>query len=172
MVSVESSRSRGHTQVGCGSGRPWQSVLVAELVHLNVVRLRAPLDDPLMAEFTNNIERINSLAEQSPGFVWRLEADGDSTYGMAAGAPDVILTLSVWESLTALRSFVFKTEHAEYLRRRREWFLPYGGPYLALWWVPNRTHPTLDEAILRLALLTQHGPTEHAFTFATAHQAP
>jgi hypothetical protein len=90
-----------------------------QLAHLNVARVRAPLGDPLMADFTNNIERINRLAEQSEGFVWRLEADGDGIYGMAAGAPDVILTLSVWESLAALRSFVFKSDHAGFLRRRR-----------------------------------------------------
>ena len=143
---------------------------VAELAHLNVVRVRAPLGDPLMADFTNNIERINQLAEQSDGFVWRLEADGDSTYGMAAGAPDVILTLSVWESLAALRSFVFKSEHAAFLRRRREWFLPYGGPYLALWWVPNGTRPSLEEAMRRLAHLTEHGPSDEAFTFASAYE--
>ena len=123
-----------------------------------------------MADFTNNIERINRLAELSDGFVWRLEADGDSTYGMAAGAPNVILTLSVWESVAALRSFVFKTEHADFLRRRREWFLPYGGPYVALWWVPHGTRPTLDEAMSRLAHLTEHGPSKEAFTFASAYE--
>ena len=142
---------------------------MAELAHLNVVRVRAPLDDPLMADFTNNIERINRLAEKSDGFVWRLEAEGDSTYGMATGAPDVILTLSVWESLAALRSFVFKSEHADFLRRRREWFLPYGGAYVALWWVPDGTRPTLDDAIHRLSVLTEHGPSEEAFTFGSVH---
>jgi Domain of unknown function (DUF3291) len=143
---------------------------VPELAHLNVVRLRAPLEDPLMADFTNNIERINRLAELSDGFVWRLEAEGDSTYGMAAGAPDVILTLSVWESVAALRSFVFKSEHADFLRRRREWFLPYGGPYVALWWVPDGTRPTLDEAMRRLAHLAEHGPSAEAFTCASVDE--
>jgi hypothetical protein len=123
-----------------------------------------------MADFTNNIERINRLAELSDGFVWRLEADGDSTYGMAAGAPDVILTLSVWESVAALRSFVFKSDHAGFLRRRREWFLPYGGPYVALWWVSDGTRPTLDEAMRRLAHLSEHGPSAEAFTFAAAYE--
>jgi Domain of unknown function (DUF3291) len=118
-----------------------------QLAHLNVARVRAPLEDPLMADFTNNIERINRLAEQSEGFVWRLEADGDGTYGMAAGAPDVILTLSVWESLAPLRSFVFKSDHAGFLRGRREWFLPCGGPYVALWWLPDGTTPTLEDAL-------------------------
>ena len=143
---------------------------MAELAHLNVARVRAPLGEPLMAEFTNNIARINHLAEQSDGFVWRLEADDDATYGMAAGAPDVILTLSVWESLAALRTFVFKSEHADFLRRRRQWFLPYGGPYVTLWWVPDGTRPTLDEAMCRLSHLTEHGPSEEAFTFASAYE--
>jgi hypothetical protein len=141
-----------------------------QLAHLNVARVRAPLGDPLMADFTNNIERINRLAEQSEGFVWRLEADGDGTYGMAAGAPDVILTLSVWESLAALRSFVFKSDHAGFLRRRREWFLPYGGPYVALWWLPDGTTPTLEDAFRRLANLTERGPSDEAFTLASPRE--
>jgi hypothetical protein len=89
---------------------------------------------------------------------------------MAAGAPDVILTLSVWVSLAALRTFVFKSEHADFLRRRRQWFLPYGGPSVTLWWVPNGTRPTLDEAMCRLSHLTEHGPSEEAFTFASAYE--
>jgi Domain of unknown function (DUF3291) len=141
-----------------------------QLAHLNVARVRAPLGDPLMADFTNNIERINRLAEQSEGFVWRLEADGDGTYGMAAGSPDVILTLSVWESLAALRSFVFKSDHAGFLRRRREWFLPYGGPYVALWWLPDGTMPTLEDAFRRLANLTERGPSDEAFTLASRRE--
>ena len=143
---------------------------MAELAHLNVARVRAPLSDPLMAEFTNNIARLNRLAEQSDGFVWRLETDDDSTYGMAAGAPDVILTLSVWESVAALRTFVFKSEHANFLRRRRQWFVPYGSPSVTLWWVPNGTRPTLEEAMCRLSHLTEHGPCKEAFTFASAYE--
>ena len=143
---------------------------MAQLAHLNVARVRAPLGDALMAEFTNNIARINHLAEQSVGFVWRLEAEDDATYGMAAGAPDVILTVSVWVSLVALRTFVFKSEHADFLRRRRQWFLPYGGPSVALWWVANGTRPTLEEAMCRLSHLAEHGPSEEAFTFASAYE--
>ena len=124
-----------------------------------------------MAEFTDNIERINRLAEASDGFVWRLAADEDSTYGMAAGSSDVIL-MSVWRSLALLRSFVFQTEHVGYLRRRREWFVPYGGPHVALWWVSDGSRPTLEEAFRRLAHLEQHGPSDQAFTCSPREPPP
>ena len=57
------------------------------LAQLNVARLRAPLDDPLIADFVDNLERVNALGERSPGYVWRLQTDeGDAT----AVAPSTI----------------------------------------------------------------------------------
>ncbi len=45
------------------------------LAQLNVGIATAPLDSDVMADFMNNLDRINALAESSPGFVWRLKAD-------------------------------------------------------------------------------------------------
>src|SRR5579864_2110665 len=44
-----------------------------ELAQLNIGIIRGPMDSPVMAEFAANLERINALAERSPGFVWRLQ---------------------------------------------------------------------------------------------------
>ena len=41
------------------------------LAQLNIAKAKEPLESPSMADFVNNLERINALAEQSFGFVWR-----------------------------------------------------------------------------------------------------
>lgn len=46
------------------------------LAQLNIATLKAPLDSPLLADFVANLDRINRLAEQSPGFEWRLQDEG------------------------------------------------------------------------------------------------
>jgi hypothetical protein len=138
------------------------------LVTFNAARMRGAIDAPVMAGFTDNLDLVNGLAEGSPGFVWRLV--DDSRDGVSARPFDddlVIITLSVWESLGALRAFVFTSQHVDFLRRRREWFLPYDGPYHVLWWVPEGTRPTSADGVERLAQLAERGPTPDAFTFAT-----
>ena len=51
-----------------------------ELAQLNIAVMKEPLDSPGMADFVANLDRINALAEASPGFVWRLQSDaGNAT---------------------------------------------------------------------------------------------
>lgn len=45
------------------------------LAQLNIARMLAPIDSPVMADFVANLDRINQLAEKSDGFVWRLKDD-------------------------------------------------------------------------------------------------
>ena len=93
------------------------------LAQLNIARPRAPLDDPIMAEFMANLERINALGDASPGFVWRLQDDsGNATALEQPFGPEMIVNMTVWESIEALRAFVFRSEHTGFLRRRAEWF--------------------------------------------------
>src|ERR1700727_2880649 len=40
------------------------------IAQLNIGRFRYPTDDPRMAAFMTNLDRINALAERSEGFVW------------------------------------------------------------------------------------------------------
>ena len=50
------------------------------LAQLNIAMLREPLESPGMADFVANLERINALAEASPGYLWRLQDEaGDAT---------------------------------------------------------------------------------------------
>ena len=138
------------------------------LAQLNVGRLRAPMDDPRIDDFRNNLEPVNALAEASPGYVWRLQDEsGDATSIKAFDDDLMILNLTVWESIEALADFVFRTGHVEFLRRRREWFEAPSQPITCLWWIPEGTIPTVPDAIARLDHLRAHGPTPTAFTFRT-----
>jgi hypothetical protein len=46
------------------------------LAELNVGCLVAPPDDPRVADFMNNLDRINGLGKRMPGFVWMIEGSG------------------------------------------------------------------------------------------------
>jgi len=65
----------------------------------------------------------------------------------------------------ALADFVYRSAHAPFLRRRREWFERMDETYSVLWWVPAGHRPTVSEAIERLDHLRKHGATPSAFTF-------
>lgn len=136
------------------------------LAQLNVARLHAPIDDPRIADFVANLEPINALAEASSGYVWRLQDDsGDATHIRAFEDELMIVNLTVWMSVEALADFVFRTEHVELLRRRREWFEAAIEPMTCLWWIPEGTLPDTADALARLEHLRAHGPTPTAFTF-------
>jgi hypothetical protein len=142
------------------------------LAQLNIGRLLAPLDDPRIAGFVDNLESVNALAEASPGYVWRLQDDsGDATSIRAFDDELMILNLTVWASVEALADFVYRTGHVELLRRRREWFEGAVVPTTCLWWIPEGTTPEVPDAIARLEHLRLHGPTPTAFTFRH-HFAP
>ena len=46
-----------------------------ELAQLNIGVIKGPMDSPVMADFAANLDRINAVAEQSPGFMWRPQAE-------------------------------------------------------------------------------------------------
>lgn len=146
------------------------------LAQLNVARLHQPLDHADTAEFVDALDPVNALAESSPGFVWRLkdEAGQSSSYVRLPGEDDplLIVNYSIWEHPDALRQFVFRSGHVDYLRRRREWFEKPAVPSTVLWWTPAGTIPTLDEASERLRALRADGPTAEAFTLSSSFPAP
>ncbi len=142
-----------------------------ELAEINIGRIKAPLDSPVMAGFVNRLEEINALADGSPGFVWRLQTDeGNATYLRPYDDERILVNLSVWESIDALKHYVYKTAHSELLKQRRDWFEAFAGAQIAMWWVPAGHRPGIDEAKKRLAHLEEHGPSQFAFTFKTAFE--
>ena len=119
-----------------------------------------------MAGFVARLDEINALADGSPGFVWRLQTtEGNATYYRPYDDDRVLVNMSVWETVDALKHFVYRTAHVEVLRQRQEWFEALASAYVALWWVPVGHLPGIDEAKKRLAHLDLRGPTEFAFTF-------
>ena len=135
--------------------------------------MRAPIDSPQLAEFVAGLEPINALADADPGFVWRLQTDdGDATAIRPYDDERVMVNMSVWRSIDALKAFVYGDEHRAYLARRRQWFERMDEVMVALWWVPAGHRPTVDEAKDRLALIDRVGPSPAAFTFRTAFPAP
>ncbi len=143
------------------------------LAQVNVARMRAPLDDPRMADFVNNLEPINALADTSPGFVWRLQDDaGDATSLRVFDDAMIIVNLSVWEDVAPLKHYVYKSRHVDFVRRRKEWFALFDGAYYALWWVPVGHQPSADEAKRRLFHLRAHGESPTAFSFKKIFAPP
>jgi len=138
-----------------------------QIAQVNIGRVKAPIDDPIMAGFVSQLDAINALADRAPGFVWRLQTDsGNATYLRPYPEDDrILMNMSVWESIEALRDYVYGSAHAEVMRQRRNWFELFAGAYIALWWVPAGHRPGIDEARRRLAHLDAHGPTQFAFTF-------
>ncbi|KAA9131673.1 DUF3291 domain-containing protein [Marinihelvus fidelis] len=143
-----------------------------QLAQLNIAHLLAPIDSPNLADFVANLDRINALAEASPGFVWRLQTDdGDATAIRDFGA-DYIVNLSVWADVASLFEFVYRSAHAPIMARRKEWFGRMENAYTVLWWVEAGHRPGTAEARERLDLLEREGPGPDAFTFKRAFPMP
>jgi hypothetical protein len=138
-----------------------------QLAQMNIGRARAAMDDPIMQGFVSQLAHINQLAEQSAGFVWRLQTEeGDATSIQAYDDPLLIVNMSVWASLEDLQRYVYSGEHLSILRQRKDWFDKIDGPTLVLWWVPAGYRPSVADGQAALAHLAQNGPSAQGFSFA------
>jgi len=144
------------------------------LAQLNVGLVRAPTDSPELADFMAGIEPVNAAADATPGLVWRLQdGDGPGATALRPRGPELMVNMSVWESLETLRDFVYRNgPHLDFMRRRREWFHRMAQQHLVLWWVPAGHIPDLDEALSRLDELRSDGPSARAFTFQDPYPVP
>ena len=134
------------------------------LAQINIGELIAPIDDPQIADFKNNLDSINALAEASDGFVWRLkDEDNNATSFNPYGDEKIIINMSVWESFEHLKRFVYTSEHFEFLKRRKEWFVPMKKAHMALWWISEEKMPDEHEGKKRLDHLWEKGPTSFSF---------
>ena len=150
--------------MGAGGANTVAAMAHMHVAQLNIGRLHHSLDAEETAEFTAALGPINALAEATPGFVWRLVDDGglSSSYVRLPGEDDplAIVNMSVWADLDALRHFMYRSGHAMYLRRRREWFEKSEVATSVCWWIPAGEIPDLADAHRRLLHLREHGPTE------------
>ena len=142
------------------------------LAQLNIARMQEPLDSPSMADFVNNLDRINALAEHAADFVWRLKSDDGNATSIRPLGEDVLVNMSVWRDVESLNDFVYRSDHAQIMRRRREWFERMREVYVVLWWVPRGHLPTVEEALEKLERLRAQGPTAEAFSFRQVYAPP
>lgn len=143
------------------------------LAQCNIVKLKAPLDSPIVAGFVAALEPINALADSAPGFVWRLKTDdGDATSIRVFADDQILLNMSVWESMEALSNYLYRSGHKDVLRQRRQWADRFEGVQAAMWWIRAGTVPEPSEAVARLDHLSRVGPSAYAFTFRTIFAAP
>jgi len=143
------------------------------LVQANVARLRAPIDSAELAPFVAALDPLNALAEASPGYVWRLQTeDGNATSIHVFDDDMILVNMSVWESVEALADYVYRSDHVEIMKRRRESFERMDEAYLALWWIPAGELPDVAGVPARLAMLRERGPSPEAFTFREPFPPP
>ena len=137
------------------------------LAELNIARLIAPTDDPQVAEFMANLDRINGMGKRMPGFVWIMEGSGaedtGNTENCLYGDPQFVANLTVWQNFESFETFVHQTVHAKFMARKAEWFAPADKPQFVMWWIEDGHIPTLEEALERLTHLQDNGDSDHAF---------
>lgn len=142
------------------------------LAQLNIAKAKYALNAPEIKEFVDNLEPVNLIAERSTGFIWRLQDEsGDATNIQAFDDPNIIVNMSIWDSIDSLKNFMFRTHHRDFLRRKQEWFHNIDKDSYVLWWIPKGHIPTLAEAVEKLELLRKHGDTPAAFSFKSNFSA-
>ena len=143
------------------------------LAQVNIAIAKGAMDSEVMKVFSDNLDPINTIAEASEGFVWRLKDEaGNATNIVFSDNPNELVNMSVWQSVDALKHFMFKTHHIDFLKRKKEWFETVTEQTYALWWVPVGHYPSIQEAKDRLTLLNTNGETAEAFTFKTCFEPP
>lgn len=143
------------------------------LAQVNIGRLLAPEGDPRVQPFFDALDRINALAEASPGFVWRLTGAGNNAADLRP-TPDplLIVNMSVWADAETMFDFIYRSAHTPVMAKRKTYFERFGGVFQAIWWVPAGDIPTVSDAFAKLWMVERFGPTQHAFTFTTRFPAP
>lgn len=171
-MRVPTSRfARGRGRRAASRGRHGVS---GQIAHMNWARLKAPWDDPAVGEFVGALDRVNAVAERSPGFVWRMpnyrmefERHVMDDWGPA---DRLAVTISVWETVEALDHFVHETVHGRFLKRRAEWFEVTDETAYVLWPIAAGHRPSVAEAAERRALYRRVGASPEAFDFAFARE--
>ncbi|MFT5258371.1 MAG: hypothetical protein ACI9J2_000741 [Saprospiraceae bacterium] len=143
------------------------------LSQINIALAHDSMESETMSSFVERLDEINALADQSPGFIWRLQTDeGDATAIVAFEDPLIIVNMSVWKNMEVLQNYVYKSIHVDLLRNKRAWFSKMKNAHQVLWWVPEGHTPSVEEGKERLTLLNTNGPNKEAFTFAQSYSEP
>ncbi len=136
------------------------------LAQVNISKLLQPIDSPLLADFVAQLDEINTLADQSKGFVWRLKGENENATALRVFEDEMmIINMSVWETVEDLKEFSYKTAHSGVMKDRNKWFEKPQAAHLALWWIPAGHIPSPQEAKEKLASINKNGSTSFSFTF-------
>jgi hypothetical protein len=137
-----------------------------QLAQMNVAKAVAEMDDEVMTGFVSRLVEINALADQAPGFIWRLQSEeGDATSINVFDDDLKLINMSVWDSIESLKVFVYQSVHVELIQGREAWFSKMVLAHQVLWWIPAGHIPTEEEGKEKLALVQELGPGQEAFTF-------
>ena len=144
------------------------------IAEINVAKMKGVnINDPIMKEFVDNLDKVNAIAENSSGFVWRLKDDSNNATNINPYSDEqIIINISVWENIESLENFMYKTFHTEFLKRRKEWFQTFGKISTAMWWIRKNQIPTLQECVDKLDYLQKQGASELVFDFKHKFPAP
>jgi len=143
-----------------------------QLAQLNIAKMKYPIDSPELTDFVGNLDSINALADDSPGFIWRLQTDAGDATGIDFFGDDTLVNMSIWKDVESLHSYVYRSAHNKIMSRRKEWFYRVDKAYTVLWWIVAGTIPSLEDAKDKLELLISLGPTVEAFSIKHAFPAP
>ena len=143
------------------------------LAEINIGKMLGQKGDPVVQGFYDALEQVNALADASPGFVWRFTGEGDDATDVRPSVdPLLLMNMSVWADAESLFDFVYRSSHTPAMSQRRNWFERFEGSYMALWWIPAGTIPTVNDGLSRLWHLDRFGPTPFAFTFRARFPQP
>ena len=138
---------------------------IYHLAQVNIAKRLAPMDDPIMQDFVNNLDKINAIADKAEGFIWRLQDEDKQEAALVFQDDTLIINMSVWASLEALFNYTYHSGHIEVFKRRKDWFSKMKLMHMAFWFVPIGYEPTFQDAKKRLDYLINHGDTPYAFSF-------
>ena len=137
------------------------------LAQVNIAKRLAPMDDPIMQDFVNNVDGMNAIADAADGFVWRLKDEDKDEAIEVFQDETLIINISIWKNIDALFNYTYKSGHIEVFKRKKEWFTKLKMMHMAFWYVPEGYEPTFQDAKDRLDYLNTHGNTPYAFDFKT-----
>jgi Domain of unknown function (DUF3291) len=152
----------------------YPNIIAMYLAQINIAKLLAPIDSPLLEDFVADLDRINTIADDSKGFVWRLKEDNGSAVNIDVfNDKSLIVNMSVWESVEDLKNFAYRSDHIEIFMKRAKWFERMTEAHAAMWWIEaNGFFPTATEGRDRLLYLRTHGESAHAFSFKKIIEKP
>lgn len=142
------------------------SNIIYHLAQFNIIKLKDQLNAPIIKEFKDFLAPVNQLAEESPGFIWRLKDEsGASATDITTPYEDelIFINMSIWIDYESLKTYSYQTVHSYFLKGRKKWANKMEGHQAVLWWIPKGQIPTTLQAKAKLDQLNDLGSTADAF---------